>query len=308
MRTKAGYKIPLHPKTWPTWLGFGVWWLLTWTLPRKTLLWMGVYLGRFAMRVSKRRTHIARTNIDACFPEKTQAERDAILRESMESIGKGFFEFGLAWFGPISKLNHGYTIEGLEYIEQAQANGEGVLLIGFHFLTLEIGAALISLNVSVDGFYQPHKNPVYEFVMKVGRERHNKQGVSFQKNDLRGVIRSLRKGRAVIYLNDQDLGPKRSEFVPFFGIQTATVLGTSQLLRAGKARALFNITGRNDDGTYFIKFVPPPKPLGQGDDFDDAKIINDFAEKVIRQQPEQYLWAHRRFKTRPEGEPPFYKM
>lgn len=302
-------KAPLHPKHWPTWCVFGLWWLLVVLLPLPIQMWLGGILGRVAARISERRARITRKNLALCFPEKTEQEREALFWESMESAGKGFFESGMAWFGPQWRLRRWYKIEGLEHLQAAHDEGKGVLLLGIHFTTIEICAAFINQSYSIDGFYRPHKNPVYEYVQRWGRVRHNRHSSTIPRSDVRGIIRNLRNKRAINYAPDQDYGKKHSVFAPFFGIPAATVTAPSQLIRVGKAKAIPYVTGRYpDDSGYYIRFYPPMDELGQGDEQADAELINQFVEREVRRNPGQYLWSHRRFKTRPDGEKDFYRV
>ncbi len=298
----------LHPKLLPTWLGFGLWWLLVQVLPYKLQMAVGGGLGRLAAGLSKRRRLITQKNIDLCLPELSETEKKKIFRQAMESAGKGFFETGMAWFWPRWRLKRLYTIEGLEYLQQAGEEGQGVVFLGVHFTTIEVGAAFLNISWSIDGFYRPHENPVYDFIQRVGRERHNSESKTIPRQDVRGIIRALRGGRVINYMTDQDYGRQHSEFVPFFDIPAATVTAPSHYVRTGKARAIPYVTGRkSDDSGYYIR-IYPPLAIGAGDDIDDAKRINSFIEERIRENPGQYLWAHRRFKTRPDGERDFYKV
>lgn len=271
-------------------------------------MWLGARIGRLAMRLSERRRRITQKNIDLCLPELDEQERKEIFRQAMESAGKAFFEIGMAWFWPRWRLRRLCTIEGLEHLQKAREEGRGVIFMGVHFTTIEVGAAFINISHSIDGFYRPHKNPVYDYIQRKGRERHNSQSTVIPRRDVRGIIRALRNGRVISYLPDQDYGRQHSVFVPFFNVPAATVTAPSHYLRIANALAIPFITGRNpDDSGYYIR-IYPPLDIGHGDDLEDANRINAFIESRIRENPGQYLWAHRRFKTRPDGERDFYKV
>ena len=132
----------------------------------------------------------------------------------------------------LAKLAH---VEGLEHLKQAQLEGKGVILMAFHFTTLEIGAALLGQQHTIDGMYREHKNPLFDFIQRRGRERHNLDSLAIEREDVRGMFKLLRAGRAIWYAPDQDYGAKQSIFVPLFGIQAATVTATSKFARLGKA-------------------------------------------------------------------------
>lgn len=298
-----------HPKLWPTWFVMALWWLLVQLLPFNVQMWLGARLGRLAGRLSKRRSRITEKNLSLCFPDLAQEERDRLYRESMEAAGRAFFESGMAWFWPRWRLQKRYQIEGLEHLQKARDEGRGVIFLGIHFTTIEICAAFMNIAWSIDGFYRPHKNPVYEFVQRHGRERHNPESNTIPRKDVRGIIRALKNGRVINYTTDQDFGRKHSIFVPFFGLPTATVTAPSQLAKLGNALAIPYTTAANDEKTgYRIKIYPPIEGFGSGSEEEEAAKFNAFVEARIKENPGQYLWSHRRFKTRPNGEKDFYKV
>ncbi|MCR6650833.1 MAG: lipid A biosynthesis lauroyl acyltransferase [Cellvibrionaceae bacterium] len=298
----------LHPRYWLTWLGFLLWYLLA-LLPYTVQLVLGRLLGKLLYRAAGRRRQIARANLDLCFPDWTQERREQVTREIMESIGIAFFETGMAWFWPKWRLQRLYTVEGLEHLTAARESGVGVVLMAFHFTHIDIGAKLLGLSFSIDGTYRPHNNPVYDYIQRNGRERHSMQGQAIPRDDVRAMVKALRNGRAIWYAPDQDYGAKHSIFVPLFGIPAATVTATSQLARLGKAQVIaFTQTRRADGKGYHLKIYPPLENFPTSDEVADTLRINQFVEARILEQPEQYLWVHRRFKSRPEGEPDLYEQ
>lgn len=298
----------LHPRHWLTWLGFLLWYLLA-LLPYRVQLVLGRLLGKLLYHAAGRRRQIARANLDLCFPDWTPERREQVTREIMESIGIAFFETGMAWFWPKWRLQRLYTVEGLEHLAAARESGVGVVLMAFHFTHIDIGAKLLGLSFSIDGTYRPHNNPVYDYIQRNGRERHSMQGQAIPREDVRAMVKALRKGRAIWYAPDQDYGAKHSIFVPLFGIQAATVTATSQLARLGKAQVIAFTQSRRADGKgYHLKIYPPLENFPTADEVADTLRINQFVEARILEQPEQYLWVHRRFKSRPEGEPDLYEQ
>ena len=297
----------LHPGCWLTWLGIGIWYALGW-LPYRLQMGLGQWLGAIFYRLVKRRRAIAYRNIELCFPEKTAEEKTALVKGVMASIGMAFFETGMAWFWPRWRLERCYTVEGLEHLRDAQARGEGVILMAFHFTHTDIGAKLLGLQLPIDGTYRPHKNAAFEFVQQAGRAHHAQpQCRLIPRGNVRAMLKALRAGHSVWYAPDQDYGRKNSVFVPFFGVPAATVTATSKLARAGKARVIPFTQKRKQDGRgYHLIVFPPLEDFPSGDDARDAEVINQFAERCILDQPDQYYWVHRRFKTRPEGEPSLY--
>ncbi|AMX03242.1 LpxL/LpxP family Kdo(2)-lipid IV(A) lauroyl/palmitoleoyl acyltransferase [Microbulbifer thermotolerans] len=297
----------LYPRYWPTWLLFGFWFLVA-QLPYRWQLGLGRVLGRLMLRLAPARRTIAERNLVLCLPELSAAERADLLRRNFESNGIALMETGMAWFRSSRWLRKRFTIEGLEYLREPQSRGQGVVLMAMHFTTLELGAAFMAMCHKVDGMYRPHKNPVYDYMQRKGRERHGEDSEVYQRKDVRGMLRALKRGRAVWYAPDQDYGIKQGVFAPLFGIPAATVTGTSRFARVGRALVVPYTTTRVDDGCgYRVKIYPPIEEIPSGDELKDAILVNQFVEARIRENPAQYMWVHRRFKTRPEGEPNVYE-
>ncbi|WP_263078673.1 LpxL/LpxP family Kdo(2)-lipid IV(A) lauroyl/palmitoleoyl acyltransferase [Endozoicomonas sp. Mp262] len=295
----------LKPRYWLTWLGLGLSILPT-LLPYSWILAIGRGLGRLFYRWAKSRVHIARVNLKHCFPEMPDYEREALLKANFESVGIGLMEVAMAWWWPKTRLENKVRFEGLEQL-QAQ-NGQGTILLILHFTTIEIAGAMIALRHSLDATYREHKNPVFEYMQRKQRMRYDKNSNLLGRRDVRGMLRVLRVGGTVWYSPDQDYGPKQSVFASFFDRQTATVTGTSRLAKMGKARIVPMIVTRKPGSEgYVLKLYKAWESFPSGDDQADAEQVNRFVEHRVREHPEQYMWLHRRFKTRPEGEASLYK-
>ncbi len=296
----------LHPKYWLSWCAMGLWWLVS-QLPLPVLIFLGRQLGNLLYSQNGSRAKIARRNIERCYPNLSTKQVEACVKTNLQETSIGIFESGAAWFWPTWRFRDKYIISGLEHIQRARDNNKGVLFLGIHFTTIEIGASLVNLNFPISGFYRPHKNAVYEFVQAFGRIRRNNHSSVIPNNDTRGIIKALRAGTIINYAPDQDYGKNRSVFVPFFNIQAATVKAPTQLSRAGKAEVIPWITKRDPEtNRYTIEICEPmTQLLGRGEQ-EDALTINKFIETRVRANPNQYLWVHRRFKTRPEDEESFY--
>lgn len=297
----------LHPRFWVLWLGLGLFWLIA-QLPYPWLLRLGRWLGALTYRLAGSRRRIARRNLELCFPELSAAERERLVKENFASMGIAFFEMAISWWWPRRRLARLAHIEGLEHLQRAQAEGRGVILMALHFTTLEIGAALLGQRQTIDGMYREHDNPVFDYVQRRGRERHNADATAIEREDIRAMLKVLRAGRSIWYAPDQDYGRKQSLFVPLFGIPAATVTATTRFARLGKAQVMPFIQTRLADGSGYRLTIHPPLADFPGESEEaDCLRINRWVEEAVRQQPEQYLWAHRRFKSRPDGEPSFYK-
>ncbi|MBP8236126.1 MAG: lipid A biosynthesis lauroyl acyltransferase [Pseudomonas sp.] len=295
----------LHPRFWLLWLGLGLLWLIA-QLPYKVLLQLGRGLGGVMYRLASSRRKIAARNLELCFPQMPAAEREALLKENFASTGITFFEMAIAWWWPAERLRRLGTIEGLEHLRQAEADGQGVILMALHFTTLEMGGGLLGMAQNMYGMYRPHKNPLFDYVQRRGREQRLLGVIG--RDDVRGMLKLLRAGGVVWYAPDQDYGAQRSVFVPLFGVPAATVTATSKFARMGRAQVIPFTQQRLPDGQgYRLVIHPPLADFPTDSEEADCLRVNQWIEQAISQCPEQYLWAHRRFKTRPEGEPKLYK-
>ncbi|MEZ0194640.1 lipid A biosynthesis lauroyl acyltransferase [Pseudomonas qingdaonensis] len=296
----------LHPRFWPLWLGLALLWLIV-QLPYRALLVLGRLLGALMYRVAGDRRRIAARNLELCFPELPSVERTRLLKENFASTGIAFFEMAMSWWWPKARLARLAHIEGLEHLQAAQRDGQGAILMALHFTTLEIGAALLGQEHTIDGMYREHKNPLFDFVQRRGRERHNLDSLAVEREDVRGMLKLLRSGRAIWYAPDQDYGAKQSVFVPLFGIEAATVTATTKFARLGRARVIPFTQQRLADGSGYRLVIHAPLQDFPGESEEaDCLRINQWIESVLRECPEQYLWAHRRFKSRPPGAPKLY--
>lgn len=281
-------------------------WLLA-QLPIRVQWWLGKMAGLLAWRLAGSRRHITEVNIGLCFPELTSAQQAALVRKSFIANGIGLMELGMAWFRNPARLTSITSVHGLEHFEQALARGKGVLLLGGHYSTLDLGGSLVTEFINADVMQRDHNNPLMNAVMTRARER--RYGSVLGARDLRGLFRSLKNNHAVWYATDQDYGRKDIVFAPFFNIPAGTITATSRIAeRSGCAVVPFSHVRRDDRPGYDIYFHPPLENFPSGDDLQDATLINSTIEREIRRAPDQYLWMHRRFKTRPDkSDPSFYR-
>lgn len=294
-----------HPRYWLTWLGIAALYLVT-LLPYPLIRRIGFTLGRLFMRIGKRRVKIAERNLELCFPDMSREARAQILQENFESTGMAVMETGMAWFWPDWRVKKIFQVEGLEHMRQAQAEQRGVLLIGVHFLTLELGGRIFGLYNPGVGVYRPNDNPLMDWLQTWGRLRSNKYMID--RKDVKGMIRALRAGEIIWYAPDHDYGPRRSVFVPLFAVdKAATTTGTSILMQAADPALVAFAPIRNKDGSgYRLVISPAIEGFPMDDEVAAAAFMNRVVEKEILRAPGQYMWLHRRFKTRPEGESSLY--
>ncbi|MGD8428902.1 MAG: lipid A biosynthesis lauroyl acyltransferase, partial [Ectothiorhodospiraceae bacterium] len=210
----------LHPRYWPTWLGLGVLWFIT-RLPYRWAMAVGDGIGLVAYRVSRYRRHIVEINLQLCFPELSDRDRQQLARRNFMYTGRGLVELGLAAWLPESRIRGLATVEGGEHVERAVSQGRGVILLGGHFTALDmLGRALLT-RVRFQVIFRENRNPVIERFMAGSRRRDFDEALN--RRDMRGLVRALRAGRVVWYPPDQDYGRRYSVFAPLFGVPASTI-------------------------------------------------------------------------------------
>ena len=330
-RTNAQFKLSLlHPRYWLTWC----WLLLLFCVAQLPFCWqmfLGKMLGRLLYRIMGTRRYVAERNIELCFPELTPAQQTQLVKKHFESNGVTLFETGMAWFMPYWRLRKRFTLKGQEHWQAIQRRhevslkassnispntpqqtcahkGKGALIMAIHFNTLEITNVAINRLFDMSMSYRPHNNPAYDFVQRYGRERHNPNSDAVNRNDVRGMVRAMKQGAWLWYAADQDYGPAVSEFIPWFGLNAATVSAPPRLATMADVPIVGITYRRRDDFSgYDITFMPAFEHIPSADVQQDLCVLNQHFERCIRDNPEEYLWVHRRFKTRPPGEEPLYQ-
>ncbi len=295
----------LHPKYWPTLLLLGLMYLISW-LPYFIQFEMGKGIGRLAMKYMKRRRRIVEKNLTLAFPELPEATRQEWIKKNIDNTGLALFETGMAWFWPDVRIEKHVRYEGLEILEAFEQQKKGVLLVGIHSMNLEIGGRALGLKYSGLGVYRPNDNPCFDYFQYKGRARSCSGMIG--RRDVRGMLKALAEGERVWYAPDHDYGPRRSTFAPLFAVEKAcTTMGPSLLADSSNCAIVpFTIVRESDDGQYVIKVWPALEDFPKKDPEAAAAYMNKTVEKMILAAPDQYMWLHRRFKTRPEGEESLY--
>ncbi len=291
-------------RVWPTWILVGFAWLIA-RLPLSAIAWLSGALGAVAFVFARARREITRTNLALCFPDMPEADREALARASFRHTVMGVLESTTVWLNPGRDIAGRTRLHDSVRLEDCRTEGRGVVLLGGHFSALDVMGPGMK-DVDVDVIYRENKNPVWEWLQVRGRSRYF--GAVIERSDTRTILRRLKAGRVIWYAADQDYGRKRSVFAPFFGIPTASITATAKLAAFNRSPVLLVSNFRNlSDLTWDLYFSEPLTGFPVGDDVADATAINQVIESAIHRYPEQYLWMHRRFKTRPEGEPSFYR-
>lgn len=296
----------LHPQYWPIWLGIGLLRLLIF-LPYQIQVILGKGVGRLGFYLAPKKRQIAEINLRLCLSERSPEQRLQILRKSFESAGIALFETAMAWWGTdkrVKSLLHQFN--GLEHIRRAQAEGRGVLLFIAHFTPLHLAGRLLADYFPFTAMSRRNKNPVLDAIMTSGMSAHCQQAVVH--GGVKQLLRKLKDQQIIWYAADLNVRRQQGIFIPFFGIPAATVSLTSRLARATNAAVIPFFFHRRADGCgYDCTIYPALENYPTQDIRADTLIINQIQEAAIRKQPEQYLWAYKRFKTRPEGEPSLYE-
>jgi KDO2-lipid IV(A) lauroyltransferase len=285
-------------------LGFAGLWAFHW-LPLGMQAVVGNGLGWLAYWFAVRRKRIARRNLELCFPEKNPCEIRRLLRQNLQATVRAALEHGLLIWASASRLEKLIRIEGREHLDACR--GQPVILLAPHFIGLDMGGIRLSTELKVASMYSRSRNPVVDHYLLKSRTRFTEATLASRHEGIRPLIKIIQSGLPFYYLPDQDYGRRESIFVPFFGIAAATIPALARLTKVASAKVVPAVTRQLPGGQgYVLKFYPHWENYPSGDLDADSRRMNAFIEARVREMPAQYLWTHRRFKTRPAGEPNLY--
>jgi KDO2-lipid IV(A) lauroyltransferase len=291
------------PKYWPTWFGLGLVRVVA-PLPLWLQMPLGIGLGKLIRRLPLSWIRIARRNIALCLPELTPAGQAGLLDRHCESLGMALFETATTWWCDDARILRHAEIVGLEHLRAALAAGHGAIMIGGHFTTIEIATRIISAVVPMSAVYRPPKNEVLASTMLASFKRH---GIPIPYDDIRAMIRVLRKNGIVWYAPDQSYRNKGAAMVDFFGIPAATTTATSRLAQISRAAVLTYFPERLPGNKgYRVTIGPAFENFPSEDPVRDVERFTRLLEAHIRLVPEQYFWVHRRFKGLSPDYPDYY--
>ncbi len=290
----------LLPKYWLIWIGAFLLYLLSW-LPYFLIKKLGKIVTWLLVKLAKKRVKIAKRNIELTFPEWSEEKVDTVFKQNLERTGLALFETAMGWWWPSWRVQKHCKVEGFDKVQEVLDSGRGVFGLAIHNVNLEIGCRTIGYAYKSIGFYRPHNNPLMDYLQYHGRNRSNKYMI--HKRNAKGLIQAMNEGELCLYLPDQDYGAKQSIFVPFGGVeQTATTTGT--LMFASRTNAVpFLITPQYTENGYTVKFVSAIEYLVDNDPKEALTQLNKDIIELIKEQPESYLWMHKRFKSRPPESP-----
>lgn len=286
-------------------LALALLWLLHW-LPLTALSRAGAVLGSLAFALIRDRRRVTLINLKLCFPHWTEEQRIAVARQHFQAFMTSILAQGVGWYASLPRLRRLVQFEGREYLDQALAQGP-VILMTPHFFGVDTIGIYLSADIKTITINTRHKNAVLDKVIMHHRSRWNGATVFSRQDGIRAVLRAFKPGWALYYLPDQDFGPKESIFVDFFGIPTATAPALPRLARLSGARVVPCVVHQEfGQGRYRVCFYPSWKDFPGPDEREDTVRMNHFIEERVLEQPAHYLWSHKRFKTRPPGEPSPY--
>ena len=283
-------------------LVLGVMWLLRF-LPSRAIAAIGSAAGAAMFWLIPERRRVTRINLAKCFPSMGAEERERLARAHFRIFVRAFLERGVLWWAPAGRVRDMVALEGLEHLRALA--GKPVVVFAPHFEGLDAGGMRLSQEFAMVGMYSRQKDRRFDRILYEGRSRFGIRLVSRQEG-IRKAMRAMKEGLMLYYLPDLDFGPKSSIFVPFFGVPAATVPGLSYIARITGARVVPCVTRMLPGGGYAARLYPAWTDFPSGDDAADARRMNAFIEERVLEMPEQYHWLHKRFKTRPPGEPRFY--
>lgn len=292
-------------------LALGLLWLLQW-LPLPVLAALGTRLGHLLYKVARSRRRIALRNLELCFPHKSAHEREAIAKEHFGWLARSLLERAMLWWSPPERIKNLIQIEGdVDLAEREfQTSGRPTMWLCPHFVGLDVAGASILLcqKRPAGSIYQTQSNATIDALMKKGRLRFGNAEIFPRSDSVKPLFRAIKnEGRGFFNLPDMDFGARDAAFVPFFGVPAATLLAPSRMARALNMVVQPVIAETLPKGQgWRIRYLPALHGFPTADAEADTARLNQFIEREILKQPAQYLWVHKRFKTRPAGEPGLY--
>ena len=281
-------------------------WLFQW-LPLGIQAAIGSAFGSLGFRLVRSRRRVALRNLALCFPARSEAEREALAREHFRWLGRSLLERGLLWYASPARRKRLIRVEGDVHL--AERSDKPVMWLAPHFMALDVAGASVLLFQKRKGIsiYQRQSNAVMDRALRRGRLRLGNAEIFARDEAGKALMRAIKKGDGFFNLPDMDFGIRDSGFVPFFGVPAATLLAPSRLARALGMVVQPVVAEILPGGAgYVVRYQEPWPDFPTDDAVADAARINRWIESEIRKLPAQYLWVHRRFKTRPPGEPSLY--
>ena len=280
-------------------------WLLHF-LPLAMQALFGEWLGLALFALAGERRRVCLLNLQRCFPDLSPPQRQKLARQHFRALARSIVERGMLWWSSRARVARMVSLQGLAHLEAARARGP-VILFAPHFVGLDMGWSRLCLDFEMASVYANQKSAAMNDALRRGRTRFGSPRLFSRQDGIRPAIAALRQGVPFYYLPDMDFGPRDAIFVPFFGVPAATITGLSRLARVAGASVVPCITRMLPGGAgYELRCYPAWDNYPSDDVAADTRRMNAYIEERVLEMPEQYLWAHKRFKTRPAGEAKWY--
>ena len=271
-----------------------IFWKILVFFPRRFQNFITTVLGHFISWLPLKRNHISKVNIDLCFKDLSQKDRDNIHKKNTIEFARVIFNTGIAWFWSDNRIkkNIPYKINGIQAILNNQNDKNGILLLFKHSLHLELDSRILAMHAEIYGIEREHNSKMFENIQRSGRLKSMK-GITDRDNTLT-FMRWLKKGKTVLYAPDQDYGIKKSIEVNFFGVPAATVTAPLKIIEKTECKVFFiNSYFNNEKLILDLKEIS----IDQSSVENFLKELNLIIENKIKLHPHEYLWQHRRFKS-----------
>lgn len=282
----------------------GLMWVLHW-LPLPVLGRLGEGVGSLLFMLIKKRRHITLTNLSLCLPQLSEAERLAIAKRHFQVYARSVLERGILWWASEARLKRLIQIDPAVPMA-AMADGPTILMCP-HFVSLDVAGVAVMLESSLCSIYTQQRSKVFDEALRKGRSRFRPVKLFSRAEGVKPIIRAMREGLPFFMLPDMDFGAKDAEFVPFFGVPAATLTAVPRIAATTRAKVIPVIaTILPSYKGWKVAFHEPWKNYPGEDIVAATRYMNAFIEQEILKAPAEYFWAHKRFKTRPPGEPSVY--
>jgi KDO2-lipid IV(A) lauroyltransferase len=279
---------------------FALMWVGHW-LPLGAIAAIGNLVGDVMFWLIPERRKVARINLAKCFPQMPADQRERLARAHFRAFTRCFVEHALLWWASRERIMRLIRVDGLERLRALA--GQPVILVAPHFVGLDAAYTRLGCEVPIAGLYARQKNPLYDRMLLRGRTRFGLSQAIPRQDGVRAVIASIRSCLPFYYAPDLDFGRKDAVFVPFFGVNAATITGVSRLAKVTGAKVMPCVARMlPGGGGYVVSILPAWENFPTDDVTADTRRVNAFIEEQVLTMPEQYFWAHKRFKTRPPGE------
>jgi len=281
-------------------------WCFHW-LPLPLQAGFGWLLAQLLYLAVVPRRRVVLVNLRLCFPELAEADRRRLARRIVVAVTRSILERGVIWWASEQRIRKLVELRGVDKIRALHAQGRAVIMLVPHFVGLDMAGSRMAMEMDCVSMYSAQNNKALEKMLLHGRTRFRDQVLLSRQDGIRGAVKALKSGRPFYYLPDLDLGRKESIFVPFFGVQTATVPGLPRIARLANAVVVPLIVRMKPWGQgYLAEFGEPWQDFPSEDAIADTARMNAYIEAEVRKSPDQYYWVHKRFKTRPAGEAKVY--